>query len=311
LPEYKKQAGALDAGSGLGGVIISHYSQAMFRVGLKVLSSGAAWGEILMTAADSKAERLARQEQKSLEMGDTSKTGFRAGLKSVGRGFLAGLKGTVTKPLEGAKSGGFTGFVNGIGAGAVGAITKPTAGVISGAQQVSRKLRKTEQVFKRVRTPRAVFGDHLLRRFDFENATAYWALQAEEVRLRMEGRNAQADKIYALKHSYFGYAKILDPPAGGGLVISQHKLLLVQGAQFDKIQTELDIKVIKPVSVVGKNASSIQIISAVTDLKKKPLVVRVDSPEKCALVVEIINKLVSDAAGPAPFQTLGPARNTE
>lgn len=51
-------------------------------------------------------------------------------MTSVGRGLLSGVTGVFTKPVEGAKSGGFGGFFKGIGKGAVGLVAKPVGGAI-------------------------------------------------------------------------------------------------------------------------------------------------------------------------------------
>jgi hypothetical protein len=53
LPAYKEEDLMIETyelgSAGLSGVIIKHYRNAIAKVGLKVLSSGAAWGEILAT----------------------------------------------------------------------------------------------------------------------------------------------------------------------------------------------------------------------------------------------------------------------
>jgi len=36
----------------------------------------------------------------------------------------------VTKPIEGAKQGGATGFVKGLGKGFIGLVTRPTGGIV-------------------------------------------------------------------------------------------------------------------------------------------------------------------------------------
>ena len=167
LPEYKQEDKALDAGSaGLSGLIFKHYENAMVQAGLRVLRSGAAWSEMLMSAADSSEERLQRQVEKANKLsGGSSSDGVGAGFSAIGGGIWGGLSSAVMKPIEGAQAGGFTGFFSGIGQGAVGAVTKPLAGAVAAAKIVG-SLNKVEQQLTRLRTPRAVFGDHLLRSFD-------------------------------------------------------------------------------------------------------------------------------------------------
>jgi len=48
----------------------------------------------------------------------------------VNQGFVDGVTGVVTKPIEGAKQGGATGFVKGLGKGFIGLVTRPTGGIV-------------------------------------------------------------------------------------------------------------------------------------------------------------------------------------
>ena len=88
------------------------------------------------------------------------------------------------KPIEGARAGGVTGFFSGVAQGAVGVVTKPVAGVVSCAKIVNDSYFKETQKLARIRMPRAVFGDHLLRSFDADNAATFWHLQKLEAQLR-------------------------------------------------------------------------------------------------------------------------------
>lgn len=45
-------------------------------------------------------------------------------------GFVDGVTGVVTKPIDEAKKSGITGFFKGIGKGAVGLIARPTVGIV-------------------------------------------------------------------------------------------------------------------------------------------------------------------------------------
>ena len=49
--------------------------------------------------------------------------------QTFGYGFVDGLFGTVTKPYEGAREGGWAGFGKGLGKGAMGLVTGPGAGL--------------------------------------------------------------------------------------------------------------------------------------------------------------------------------------
>jgi hypothetical protein len=60
-------------------------------------------------------------------------TGFQSGLKAAGmdfaHGIYDGVTGVVTQPINGAKEGGVTGFVAGVGKGLGGLVLKPTGGM--------------------------------------------------------------------------------------------------------------------------------------------------------------------------------------
>lgn len=82
----------------------------------------------------------------------------------------------MTKPLEGAKSSGVEGFVQGVGKGIIGAAAQPVSGVLDllsktteGANAMRMKIASAitsdEQLLRR-RLPRVVGGDNLLRPYD-------------------------------------------------------------------------------------------------------------------------------------------------
>lgn len=82
----------------------------------------------------------------------------------------------MTKPLEGAKSSGVEGFVQGVGKGLIGAAAQPVSGVLDllsktteGANAVRMKIisaiTSEEQLLRR-RLSRVIGGDNLLRPYD-------------------------------------------------------------------------------------------------------------------------------------------------
>ena len=162
-------------------------------------------------AADSKEVRLKRQEAKADELANRgsangSISAGLSGLVGIGTGVWDGLSGVVLKPIQGAQEGGFEGFFKGVGDGAIGAVTKPAAGVINAGQQavnVVTNLIQPMQIFARLRVPRAVFGDHILRKYDFIDAQSYWEMYTNEVRLRKEGKIAEAQSEAEKRSSYF------------------------------------------------------------------------------------------------------------
>lgn len=86
------------------------------------------------------------------------------------------MTGILTKPLEGAKTSGVEGFVQGVGKGLIGAATQPVSGVLDllsktteGANAVRMKISSaimSEEQLLRKRLPRAIGGDNLLRPYD-------------------------------------------------------------------------------------------------------------------------------------------------
>ncbi|KAI5727550.1 hypothetical protein M8J77_003640 [Diaphorina citri] len=94
--------------------------------------------------------------------------------KGLVLGFVQGVSGVVTKPIEGAKDDGVEGFVKGVGKGMIGLFTRPTAGVIdfaSGSFNAVRRVADTTEETKRSRAPRLMSPDGITR--------PYSALEAE------------------------------------------------------------------------------------------------------------------------------------
>ena len=55
---------------------------------------------------------------------------------------MNGVTGIFEKPIEGAVSGGVSGFFEGLGKGLLGVVTKPTGGIFDFASQSLEGLRK-------------------------------------------------------------------------------------------------------------------------------------------------------------------------
>lgn len=109
------------------------------------------------------------------------KDGVVEGGKAIARGFLNGLAGIVTKPMEGAKAGGAAGFFGGVAKGVVGVATAPVSAALAAASKVSEGFDATMHTLRsqvggsgdrtdRRRLPRTVTGDRLVRPFDFHSA---------------------------------------------------------------------------------------------------------------------------------------------
>lgn len=128
-----------------------------------------------------------RQENKGVEdFGDI----IREGGGAFAKGLFRGVTGILTKPLEGAKSSGVEGFVQGVGKGIIGAAAQPVSGVLDllsktteGANAMRMKITAAitsdEQLLRR-RLPRVISGDNLLRPYDDYKAQGQVILQLAE-----------------------------------------------------------------------------------------------------------------------------------
>lgn len=101
---------------------------------------------------------------------------IREGGGALAKGLFRGVTGILTKPLEGAKSTGVEGFVQGVGKGIIGAAAQPVSGVLDllsktteGANAMRMKIQAaltSEEQLLRRRMPRVISGDNLLRPYD-------------------------------------------------------------------------------------------------------------------------------------------------
>lgn len=117
------------------------------------------------------------QDSKGVEdFGDV----IRDGGGALAKGIFRGVTGILTKPIEGAKSSGVEGFVQGVGKGLIGAAAQPVSGVLDllsktteGANAVKMKISSAimaEEQLARRRLPRAIGGDSLLYPYDDHKA---------------------------------------------------------------------------------------------------------------------------------------------
>ncbi|XP_028786889.1 uncharacterized protein LOC114742843 [Neltuma alba] len=128
-----------------------------------------------------------RQENKGIEdFGDV----IREGGGALAKGLFRGVTGILTKPLEGAKTSGVEGFVQGFGKGIIGVAAQPVSGVLDllsktteGANAMRMKIASAitsdEQLLRR-RLPRVISGDNLLTLYDEYKAQGQVILQLAE-----------------------------------------------------------------------------------------------------------------------------------
>uniref|UniRef100_H2ZR29 Intermembrane lipid transfer protein VPS13-like C-terminal domain-containing protein n=1 Tax=Ciona savignyi TaxID=51511 RepID=H2ZR29_CIOSA len=121
-----------------------------------------------------------RLEAKSKHPADIKKNLARGGKGAV-MGLFSGVTGVVTKPLEGAKKDGATGFFKGIGKGLIGVVARPVSGVVDLAsttfdtiqRQVILIADRSEEVQK-LRPPRWINPDSgIITLYSLRNATGF------------------------------------------------------------------------------------------------------------------------------------------
>ncbi|CAL5058295.1 unnamed protein product [Urochloa decumbens] len=174
-----------------------------------------------------------RQDSKGVEdFGDV----IRDGGGALAKGIFRGVTGILTKPIEGAKSSGVEGFVQGVGKGIIGAAAQPVSGVLDllsktteGANAVKMKISSAimaeEQLLRR-RLPRAIGGDGLLYPYDENKATGQAILHLAECATFL----GQIDifKIRGKFASTDAYEDHFVLPKGKILLVTHRRVLLLQ-----------------------------------------------------------------------------------
>ncbi|KAK7264763.1 hypothetical protein RJT34_32373 [Clitoria ternatea] len=174
-----------------------------------------------------------RQESKGVEdFGDV----IREGGGALAKGLFRGVTGILTKPIEGAKSSGVEGFVQGVGKGIIGAAAQPVSGVLDllsktteGANAMRMKIASAitsdEQLLRR-RLPRVISGDNLLQLYDEYKAQGQVILQLAESGSFL----GQVDLFkvrgkFALSDAYEDHFML---PKGKILMVTHRRLILLQ-----------------------------------------------------------------------------------
>jgi len=113
--------------------------------------------------------------------------GVGKGGKAFGSSIVEGFKGVYTKPRDGVISGGFGGFMKGIGQGLAGVLVKPTVGAVDMISKTTQGLEREcsersecADKFKRVRAPRAFYDFHkAVKIYNETDALAYGLIKDE------------------------------------------------------------------------------------------------------------------------------------
>lgn len=107
-------------------------------------------------------EEYKRKRQMQKNKPTDVKEGFARGGKGFVMGFVGGVTGVVTKPMEGAKKEGAAGFFKGIGKGLIGIVARPASGVMDLASNTFegfQKLADMSEDVKRMRPARWIHED--------------------------------------------------------------------------------------------------------------------------------------------------------
>ncbi|XP_026446363.1 vacuolar protein sorting-associated protein 13C-like [Papaver somniferum] len=174
-----------------------------------------------------------QRQDKVIDIGDV----IREGGGALAKGLFRGVAGILTKPLEGAKSSGVEGFVQGVGKGLIGAAAQPVSGVLDllsktteGANAVRMKITAaitSEELLLRRRLPRVISGDNLLHPYDDYRAQGQVILQLAESGAFF-GQVVDLLKVrgkFALSDSYEDHFLL---PKGKILVVTHRRVLLLQ-----------------------------------------------------------------------------------
>ena len=149
---------------------------------LGVAGNSAFWGSMIEHAGDDDEEVLNRQrekaEQRASQKPGTVGEGLKLGFSRAGDNIMEGLRGAVNRPLEGARKDGVSGFFKGMHSGALGLLAKPVAGVMAIGEHLNDGAGANS---KRMRAPRPVYLDRVLRPFNATEAEiCVWMLAKDE-----------------------------------------------------------------------------------------------------------------------------------
>ncbi|CAF1245225.1 unnamed protein product [Adineta ricciae] len=198
---------------------------------------------------DYKISRIRRKEPAT-----RATTDIAVGGKNVVMGFVDGVTGVVTKPVSGAKEGGASGFVKGLGKGFLGLVTRPTGGIVDFAStslDIIKRTAQQEEVVRRVRYPRHVGRDGLVRPYISHEAMGFYIL------------NRLHDGKYAKTDTYVAHITCSESPPSWLLATSK-RLLFVTEISFlglYEVDWHIEYEELKEEPVVKPNLNQIQILT--------------------------------------------------
>ncbi|CAF3681386.1 unnamed protein product [Rotaria sordida] len=197
---------------------------------------------------DYKASRIRRKEP-----GATTASHMAMGGKNVVMGFVDGFKGVVTKPIEGAKDGGASGFFKGLGKGFIGVVARPTGGVVDFASSSFDLIKRTaqqEELVRRVHYPRHINPDGLVRPYIAHEAMGFYILN------RLEDGNI------AKRETYVAHITCSEDPLCWLMATSKSLLFIIEISILGlyKIDWQLAYEELNEVPSINIRTGQIQIL---------------------------------------------------
>ncbi|CAF0945953.1 unnamed protein product [Adineta ricciae] len=176
-----------------------------------------------------KASRVRRKEPGSNIAADIATGG-----KNVVMGFVDGVTGVVTKPVAGAKADGAAGFFKGLGKGMIGLVTRPTGGIVdftTTSFDIVKRTAQHEEIVRRIRYPRHVGRDGLIRPYIFHEAMGFYILS------RLE------DKKYSKsEETYVAHITCSDSPQSWLIATSKRLIFATEMSLLDSYEIDWDIE---------------------------------------------------------------------
>ncbi|CAN8324888.1 unnamed protein product [Cochlearia groenlandica] len=168
---------------------------------------------------------------------------FVQGTEALAQGFAFGVSGVVTKPVESARQNGILGFAHGVGRAFLGFIVQPVSGALDffsltvdgiGASCTRcLEVLSNRTALERIRNPRAVHADGILREYDEKEAVGQMLLHLAEA-----SRHFGCTEIfrepskYALSDCYEEHFPV---PYKRIVVVTNKRVLLLQCSDLEKM----------------------------------------------------------------------------
>jgi len=127
------------------------------------------------------------------------------GVENLGHGLYEGVTGVVTKPLEGARKGGFVGFASGMGRGLLGVVTRPLTGAadfISNTFSALKTVATNAKPIQKLRPTRFIQADRIIRPYIYEEACGFQIFRETD-----KGTFAETDHFIA--HAFLNHRSAL------------------------------------------------------------------------------------------------------